>query len=108
MVFTTRLKVLAKLPQSGLKIVPKSSQTCLKVVSNLSQSCPKVDWTDRLAADGRLVSTTCLPVDTQVQRLDSGHMQTHSDTIGKWTNIIIIRNTNTKFADTKTDTHTNE
>ena len=35
-------------------------------------------------------------------------MQTHSDTIGKWTNIIIIRNTNTKFADTKTDvaTHT--
>ena len=31
-------------------------------------------------------------------------MQTHSDTIGKWTNI--IRNTNTKFADRKTDTHT--
>ena len=50
-------------------------------------------------------STTCLPVDTGVL---AGHMQTHSDTIGKWTNIIIIRNTNTKFADTKTDTHTNE
>ena len=84
MVFTSCLTVLAKLPQSGLEIVPSP-----KVVSKLSQSCPKVDWTDRLAADGRLVSTTCLPVDTQVQRLDSGHMQTHSDTIGKWTNIII-------------------
>ena len=54
----------------------KWSRNCPKVVRKLFQICPKVDWTDRLAADGRLVSTTCLPVDTQVRWLEWTHANT--------------------------------
>ena len=107
MVFTSCLTVVVKLPQSGLEIVPN----CPKVVPKLSQSCLKVvpKLTGRIGWL-RMGAWYPLPAYLLIHRCNgwSGHMQTHSDTIGKWTNIIIIRNTNTKFADTKTDTHTNE